>query len=90
MLRELVKTIAAGKAHSPTELARQLDVSEGLVEQMMDELEHKGYLEQLLSASCAGGCSACAIGKTCSTQQPMRSWVLTEKGLRMVERQPAT
>lgn len=84
MLRELVRTIAEGQAHSQVELARRLGVSEGLLEQMLEDLAQMGYLIQV-----AGGCAeqrtACPLARICIAGQPRKAWVLTEKGQRAAE-----
>ena len=79
-MRELIGVIAEGQAHSQTELARRLGVSEGLVEQILEDLARKGYLEPI--AGCADQCAACPLAKTCIIGHPRRAWVLTEKGQR--------
>jgi len=80
MLRELIKTIAEGQAHSRTELAKRLGVSEGLVERMLEDLARMGYLEPI--AGCADQCVACPLARMCIVGRPRRAWVLTEKGQR--------
>jgi len=80
MLRELIRVIAEGQAHSQVELARRLGVSEGLVEQMLEDLARMGYLESV--ASCAEECAACPLARMCIVGRPRRAWVLTEKGQR--------
>ena len=79
MSRELIRAIAEGQAHSQIELAGRLGVSEGLVEQMLEDLVRMGYLTPL-KAGYAGQCAACPLAKTCIVGPPRRAWVLTEKG----------
>jgi len=80
MLRELIGVIAEGQAHSQMELARRLGVSEGLVEQMLEDLARMGYLEPI--AGCADQCAACPLARICIIGHPRRAWVLREKGMR--------
>ena len=80
MLRELIGVIAEGQLHSQTELARRLGVSEGLVEQMLEDLARMGYLKPI--AGCADQCATCPLAKMCIIGHPRRAWVLTEKGQR--------
>ena len=77
-MRELIRTIAEGRAHTQADLARRLGVSEGLVERMLEDLARMGYLESV--ASCAEECAACPLAKMCIVGRPRRAWVLTEKG----------
>jgi len=52
MLRDLLELIREGRGYTPAELARQLDTSEGLVLQMLDDLERMGRLTHaILSAA---------------------------------------
>ena len=81
-MRELIRVIAEGQAHSQVELARRLGVSEGLVEQMLKDLARMGYLEPI--AGCADQCAACPLARMCIVGRPRRAWVLTEKGQRAV------
>ncbi len=84
MLRELVRAIAEGQAQSQIELARRLRVSEGLVEQMLEDLARAGYLEPVGGGS-AEGCAGCPLAKKCITNQTRKAWVLTEKGRRVAK-----
>ena len=79
-MRELIRVIAEGQAHSQMELAKRLGVSEGLVERMLEDLARMGYLESV--ASCAEECAACPLARMCIVGRPRRAWVLTEKGQR--------
>ena len=79
MLRKLITAIAEGQARSLGELAKQLGVSVGLVEQMLEDLVRQGYL-RLTSMECASGCAGCPSATTCNLTQPVKTWVLTEKG----------
>jgi len=52
MLRKLIRAIAEGQASSLGDLAKQLDVSAGLLEQMLEDLVRQGYLRPT-SMECA-------------------------------------
>ncbi len=84
MLREIVRTIAEGQVHSQVELARWLGVSEGLVEQMLEDLARTGYLKPMGGES-TEGCAGCPLAKMCVASRPRRAWVLTEKGRKVAE-----
>ncbi len=78
MLRQLIKIMAEGQVHSKMELARRLEVSERLVEQMLEDLTRMGRLEAV-SAPCSAECRFCPLAKECNSEPPVRSWVLTSK-----------
>ena len=84
MLRELIGVIAEGQAHSQVELARRLGVSEGLVEQMLEDLARMGYLKPV-EGDCASQCTGCPLARTCAVGTPARIWALTEKGQKAAE-----
>ena len=84
MLRELIRVIAEGQLHSQTELARQLGVSEGLVEQMLEDLARMGYLTPM-EGRCISQCTDCPLASICAAGTPTRVWTLTEKGQKTAE-----
>ena len=95
MLKQILQEIANGYGYSQSSLARKLDISEGLLAQMMEDLAHKGYLAPLATESMgtmgttkkAGACSGCNLRAACSgcainENPPLAGWVLTAKGRR--------
>jgi len=80
MLEQILRHIAAGGLHSYTELARELDVSETLLEQMLQDLERMGYLEKL-GGACDCHCDHCDLSSACAVQGPSMIWRLTDKSL---------
>ena len=80
MLEQLLKRIATGGIHSYTQLARDLNVSEDLLEQMLEDLERMGYLQQGDTA-CDSHCSHCEMPATCAIHAPGQIWELTDKKL---------
>ncbi|RPI28017.1 MAG: hypothetical protein EHM70_17185 [Chloroflexota bacterium] len=56
MLQKMLDYIKSHGIASPAELARQLDASPELVEQMLEHLARSGYLRQV-KACPSGGCS---------------------------------
>lgn len=78
MLKDLLRLMGEGGAHSYDDLAGRLGVSRPLVEAMIQDLARLGYLRPAAGA-CAGApaCRAgCSLGG-CSTG-PL--WTLTAKG----------
>jgi len=81
MLERLLSLVGQGGVHSYTDLARQLDVSEALLEQMLQDLARMGYLRPVADG-CEGRCAGCPMTKTCAIGGPTRVWALMEKGQR--------
>jgi len=79
MLQRLLELVTEGGVHTYAELARQLDVSEELLEQMLQRLARMGYLKQV-STECNAHCASCPMNSTCAVGRPGRVWTLTEKG----------
>ncbi len=91
MLKALVQELAQGGGASRAELARRLDVSEGLVSQLLEDLTRRGYLAPLAPPSACGGCNGCGLRKAgagCGTaaSPPLTGWQLTAKGRRWLDR----
>lgn len=82
MLTRLLQRMAQGGLSSTVALARELDVSEELLAQMLADLMRLGYLAPL-GDGCGGGCNACSSAGGCSMGEPGSVWLLTEKGLRV-------
>jgi len=78
MLERLLSLVGQGGVHSYTDLARQLDVTVELVEQMLQDLARMGYLRPV-AGSCESQCTGCSWADTCAVGGPTRVWALTEK-----------
>jgi predicted ArsR family transcriptional regulator len=81
MLERLLDLVGQGGVHSYTDLARQLDVSEELLEQMLQDLARMGYLRPVADG-CEAHCAGCPMAEICAIGGPRRVWALTEKGQR--------
>jgi Mn-dependent DtxR family transcriptional regulator len=81
MLERLLSLVGQGGVHSYTDLARQLDVTEELLEQMLQHLARMGYLRPVADG-CETQCAGCPMAKTCAVGGSTRVWALTEKGQR--------
>lgn len=85
--------LATGGVHTPTELASDLGVSESLLEQMLADLSHMGYLRPVSNPTCPTApnghstpCAQCSLSNTCAVTGPgARVWTLTDKALRRAE-----
>ena len=73
MLEQLLRQIQQGGTYSVSVLARQLDVSEALVMQMLADLARMGYLRRV-EADCQAQCSGCAEGAACVPHRAERLW----------------
>lgn len=79
---QLLQLLGEGGIRSTAELARRLNVSEGLIGLMTDDLMRRGYLAPL-AADCDTGCASCGLAAACGTltkSPPILT--LTEKGRR--------
>ena len=93
MLEQLLSLLVRGGTHTPAQLARQLGVSEGLLEPMLADLGRLGYLRRAPDLTCqappAGPtpCAGCPLGGMCAVGGPGgRLWALTDKAFRHVEK----
>jgi DNA-binding Lrp family transcriptional regulator len=81
MLQKLLNELATGGVHSCTDLGRELDLSESLLEQILMDLERMGYIKSV-GTDCEERCTGCPLNNVCAVGQPGRIWTLTEKGAR--------
>lgn len=86
MLERLLSLVGQGGVHSYTNLAHQLDVSEELLEQMLQGLARMGYL-RLVADGCETRCAGCSLAETCAAGGSMRVWTLTEKAQAVTSKQ---
>jgi hypothetical protein len=84
MLTELLRRVAQGGVHSTAALARELNVGQALLAQMIDDLVRMGYLRPV-SGGCEGQCNACLLADGCAVGGPDGIWTLTDKGMRMTK-----
>lgn len=80
MLRALLALIRDNAYRTPRELAKVLDISPLLVEQMLTQLADNGYLA--VPEACAAGCSGCPLAQACAVRPgSLRFWTLTARGI---------
>jgi hypothetical protein len=78
----MLRLLSEGGIRSTAELARRLEVSEGLVGLMMEDLTRRGYLASL-GSDCSTGCGSCGLATACGTTgKSAPVLTLTEKGRR--------
>ena len=82
MLWKILRELAIGQGVQSLEaLARALDITPALAQQMTQELARLGYLSE--AASCASGCGGCARQSACGLASAgSRLWSVTPKGYR--------
>jgi hypothetical protein len=84
-LAEMLRLLADGGIHSTAELARRLEVGEGLLAAMVDDLSRRGYLAAV-DQSCGATCDGCGIQAACITSggapTTPRLLALTDRGRR--------
>ncbi|RLC81126.1 MAG: hypothetical protein DRI61_04360 [Chloroflexi bacterium] len=85
MLRDLLRLIGQEGIHNPLELAKRLEVSQALLEQMLEDLARMGYLKPAAS-QCPGQCVSCPLLNRCAVGGQTRVWMLTEKGMEAVKK----
>lgn len=78
MLDRLLRQVGQGDVHSYADLARQLAVSEELLEQMLQQLVRMGYI-RLVANRCGIHCAGCPQTRACAIEDRARVWALTEK-----------
>jgi len=86
MLDQVLRIVVQEGIHTRRELAQRLNVSEELLQQMIDELVRIGYLKSVVG-DCHDRCTGCPFAAECAIGGAGRIWTLTEKGVREVERQ---
>jgi hypothetical protein len=86
MLMKVLKRLAQGGRYSNKIMANELGIDEGMVEQMLMQLEQKGYIEKENMASCSGGCDCGSSKKEscCSSNVDIIMWKITSKGTETV------
>jgi len=87
-LAEMLRLLADGGIHSTAELARRLEVGEGLLAAMVDDLSRRGYLAAV-DQSCGATCDGCGVRSACAAPgatPPARLLALTDRGRRAAGR----
>jgi hypothetical protein len=78
LLQKLLEKVATGGVHIYDDLRRELDVSQGLLEQMLIDLGRMGYLKRV-NTGCEEHCAGCPLSGACAVGQSGQVWTLTEK-----------
>ncbi len=79
MLENLLDEIRAGGTLQPAALAAKLNISVGLVEMMLEDLERRGLIVQV-NTNCGEPCGGCPLVGECAVVNPHRRlWMLVQK-----------
>lgn len=73
---ELLKLLNVGGIRSTAELARRLEISEGLLGMLVEDLTRRGYLAPL-DQGCSSGCNTCGLAATCHVPATPRPAILS-------------
>lgn len=87
MLLKILKRLAQGGLYSNKSMAKELGVDEGLVEQMISQLQQMGYIEKDDIGSCSSGCGCCSSKSSCCSDKnniDINIWKVTEKGKKVI------
>ena len=83
MLKNILKEISEARIFSKSLIAKNLDISEGMIDDLVNQLIRMGYvIEDLGSPTCESKCSGCSIS-SCKTI-PIRTLSITDKGKRLL------
>lgn len=77
MLEKLLQLLGQNRTLNLAELARELDVSEPLVQQMLLDLQRMGYLHSLEFCQ-DSACQSCPLTSACTKSLPAQVWSLTK------------
>ena len=88
MLGELLQIIAEGEVSIYSSIAHRLNISENLLDGMVEHLKNDGYISQTnnecSSKGCAISCKTCPVSNVKTTGSGIRTWVLKDKGIKAV------
>lgn len=84
MLKDVLKEISIAKMFSIPLIAKNLNTSEAMAEEAIDQLSRMGYItEDMGSPTCETKCSGCSVS-SCNTI-PLKTVSITEKGNKLLE-----
>jgi len=77
MLEHVLDLLRSGGVQRITDLAEELKTTPELVEAMLDQLAHMGYV-RVLKSECHSGCDSCSLAEMCTSASSGRAWALTD------------
>jgi hypothetical protein len=84
LLHDLLARLANGGIYTLAQLAGELRLDQGLLEQMLSDLERAGYV-RLATSCCSSECAHCASREHCQSAPARRIWTVTPRGLRAID-----
>lgn len=85
MLKDVLKEINETKGFSKSTIAKGLNITEGMVDDLINQLIRMGYLNEILgSPHCDTPCKSCAYAKSCNTN-PIKMYSVSNKGKELLE-----
>ena len=86
MLGELLQMIAEGEVSMYSSIAHRLNISESLLDGMLDHLKDTGHISQANNEcsdkGCAISCKNCSVSNVKAAGSGIRTWILTDKGIK--------
>lgn len=83
MLKDVLRKIYGSQVFSSSTIAKELDISQSMVDEMVTQLIRMGYIsEDLGSPTCQSKCAGCSIS-SCKTI-PIKMLSITDKGKRLI------
>ena len=90
MFEKILGLLNSGAPMRLSVVAKELDMSESMLQQMILELLRMGYLEERAieaAPSCSSGCGSCSgCGTTSSLGEDGRKYHITAKGVRKLSK----
>lgn len=87
MLIRILKRLAQGGLYSNKSMAKELGIDEGMVEQMITQLQNLGYIEKDDIKKCSSCCDCGSSKKhSCCDNKDIgvKMWKITEKGQKTI------
>ena len=88
MLKAILKIMKISNEFSSSTIAKELNISETMVEIYKEQIEQKGSIRKISLSGCSQEqCSSCGCG--CGSSKSLNSisgWEITEKGLLVLQK----
>ena len=83
MLKDVLKEISIAKVFSKQLIAQNLNITEALVEEAIEQLSRMGYItEDMGSPTCETKCTGCSV--TSCNVTPIKTLSITDKGSKLL------
>lgn len=85
MLKEVLEEIKREKYVSKSNIAKNLNTTDGVVEHVISQLERMGYIEEDSGKNCDYECKGCSFASLCN-RVPVNTILITEKGKELLNK----